>query len=83
MIPSINLLPAASCNVDTSKNNTSCVISKNSDVPGQGIVNIVGVTTVAAGYGSTKSSCNLNGDGKCDILDLAIEAYAFDAPVIW
>jgi len=83
MIPAINLLLAASCNIDTSTNNTSCVVSKNPDVAGQGIVNIVDVTTVAAGYGSTKSSCDLNGDGKCDILDLAIEAYAFDAPVLW
>jgi hypothetical protein len=83
MIPAINLLLAASCNTDTSTNNTSCIVSKNPDVAGQGRVNIIDVTTVAAGYGSTNPSCDLNGDGKCDILDLAIEAYAFDAPVFW
>jgi hypothetical protein len=83
MMPTINPLLAATCNIDTSTNITSCIVSKNPDVAGQGTVNIIDVTRIAAGFGSTKSSCDLNGDRKCDILDLAIEAYAFDAPVPW
>jgi hypothetical protein len=85
-IPSVPFMLAASCTI-TMASTASCLVTRTPDLDHNRTVDIVDVSMIAIAFDSTlgssryNPSADLNGDGKVDIIDIAIAAADFGAPV--
>ena len=79
---------AVTCRVSVSLGSTTCYMSKNPDLNHRGIVDLVDVSVVFRDFGANSGSsmyyapADLNGDGQINVIDAAIMADDFLAPVL-
>ncbi len=86
-VTSTNPTITASCTINPTAAQLSCFASRNPDVTGNGMVDIVDVGMATYEYGATQGSArynpavDLDGDGTIDIIDIGIMSADYGAPI--
>jgi len=86
-ITSTNPTIATSCTINPTAAQLSCFASRNPDVTGNGMVDIVDVGMATYDYGATQGSArynpavDLNGNGTIDIIDIGIMSADYGAAI--
>lgn len=88
-IPIVPFTLGATCTVNTGTDQASCMLTRDPDAGGNGLVSANDASMVIAGYGQLRGSSgydgrlDLDGDGMVDAVDASIVIVDYSAPVFY